>query len=153
MTKGIPWTVEEEIQLKNLIEAKTSVDTIASTLKRTRTAILLKCQRLGLMPSDQVTNNALALPAELPSVEDTLKDLAAALQAAKAPGLNKVEVQRLQAIANLARTYKEILADYLDYRGVEAKLMDMEAKYAALLESKNNAPQPVPAPITTNPNQ
>jgi hypothetical protein len=150
MTKGIPWTVEEEIQLKNLLEAKTSMDVIASTLKKSRTAILLKCQRLGLAPSDQVTNNALALPPELPSVEDTLKDLAAAMQAAKAPGLNKVEVQRLQAIANLARTYKEILADYLDYRGVEAKLIDMEAKYATLLESKNNASQPVPAPLTTN---
>ncbi len=126
---------------------------IASTLKRTPTAILLKCQRLGLVPTDYVTTTALPLPAELPSVEETLKDLAGALQAAKAPGLNKVEVQWLQAIATLARTYKEILADYLDYRGVEAKLKDMEAKYAALLTSKNNAPQPVSTSMAKNPEQ
>jgi hypothetical protein len=155
MTKGIPWTAEEEIQLKKLIEAKTPIDVIASTLKRTPTAILLKCQRLGLVPADQVTKATLPLPDELPSVEETLKELAGALKAAKEPGLNKVEVQRLQAIATLARTYKEILADYLNYREVEAKLNDMEAKYAALLESKSqsNAPQPVPAQMAKTPEQ
>ncbi len=155
MTKGIPWKAEEEIQLKKLIDAKTPIDVIASTLKRTPTAILLKCQRLGLVPSDYVTKAALPLPDELPSVEETLKELAGALKAAKEPGLNKVEVQRLQAIATLARTYKEILADYLNYREVEAKLNDMEAKYAALLESKsqNTASQPVPETVAKTPEQ
>lgn len=155
MTKGIPWNIEEEIQLKKLIEANTPIDVIASTLKRTPTAILLKCQRLGLVPSEQITKATLPLPDELPSVEETLKELAGALKAAKEPGLNKVEVQRLQAIATLARTYKEILADYLRYREVEAKLNDMEAKYAALLEgkSKSNAPQPVSNPLAKSPTQ
>ena len=155
MTKGIPWNVEEEIQLKKLIEAKTPIDVIASTLKRTPTAILLKCQRIGLVPSEQVTKATLPLPEELPSVEETLKELAGALKVAKEPGLNKVEVQRLQAIATLARTYKEILADYLSYREVEAKLNDMEAKYAALLEGKsqNNAPQPLSNPVAKSPTQ
>jgi DNA repair ATPase RecN len=144
MTKGTPWTVEEEIELKKLIDSKLSLQVIASTLKRTPSAILLKCQRLGLVPTDYVTRNTLALPEELPSVEDTLKELAAALKAAKEPGLNKVEVQRLQAIATLARTYKEILADYINYREIENKLNDMEEKYAALIQttSQNNAPQP-----------
>ena len=153
--KGIPWQIQEEAQLKALIEAKTPIDKIASTLKRTPTAILLKCQRLGLVPSDYVTKSTLLLPDELPSVEETLKELAAALRAAKEPGLNKVEVQRLQAIATLARTYKEILADYLNYREVEAKVNDMEAKYAALLEtkSKNDASQPVSLPMPKTPAQ
>ena len=155
MTKGIPWQAEEEAQLKKLIEAKTPIDVIAQTLRRTPTAILLKCQRLGLVPSDQVTKATLNLPDELPSVEETLKELAGALRAAKEPGLNKVEVQRLQAIATLARTYKEILADYLNYREVEAKLNDMEAKYATLLENKsqNPASQPVPTPMAKTPAQ
>jgi hypothetical protein len=155
MTKGIPWTTQEEIQLKKLIQAKTPMHIIASTIKRTPTAILLKCQRLGLVPSDCVTHSALPLPDELPSVEETLKELAAALRAAKEPGLNKVEVQRLQAIANLARTYKEILSDYLNIREVEAKLNDMEAKYAALLETKsqNTTSQPVPADMAKTPAQ
>jgi hypothetical protein len=146
MTKGIPWTAQEETQLQTLIEAKTPLHKIASTLKRTPTAILLKCQRLGLTPSDQVTQSKLPLPDELPSVEETLKELAAALRAAKQPGLNKVEVQRLQAIATLARTYKEILADYVNYREIEAKLTDMEEKYAALLEKSQKTP---PQPDTT----
>ena len=111
MTKGIPWTNEEEIQLKKLIEAKTPIEVIAPTIKRTPSAILLKCQRLGLNPSDEVTKTTLPLPDELPSVEETLKELAGALKAAKEPGLNKTEVQRLHAVATLARTYKEILAD------------------------------------------
>jgi type III secretory pathway component EscV len=146
MTKGIPWLPEEEIQLKKLIQTQTPIDVIAQTLNRTSTAVLLKCQRLGLAPSDSVTKSALPLPDELPSVEETLKDLAAALKAAKEPGLSKVEVQRLQVIATLARAYKEILADYLNIREVEAKLNDMETKYAALLtaQSQNHAPQPVP---------
>lgn len=136
MPKGLPWTVEEEAQLRKLIEAKTPIDVIAPTLGRTAPAILVKCQRLGIVATDYVTTTTLPLPAELPSVEETLKKLAGALEAASAPGLSKVEVQRLQVVATLARAYKEILADYLNYREVEAKLNDMEAKYATLLESK-----------------
>jgi hypothetical protein len=146
LTKGTPWNIEEEIQLKKLIEDKKSVKVVAQILNRTPTAVTLKCQRLGLVPSDQVTNDALPLPDELPSVEETLKELAAALRAAKEPGLNKVEVQRLQAIATLSRTYKEILADYVNYREIEAKLSDMEEKYAALLEKSQKTP---PQPDTT----
>ena len=99
---------------------------------------------MGLPISGQVTAAAIPLPAELPSVEETLKKLAGALEAASAPGLSKVEVQRLQVVATLARAYKEILADYINYREIEAKLNDMEAKYAALLQNKaqNDASQP-----------
>jgi len=155
MTKGKPWNIEEEIQLKKLIESKKSTKVVAQILNRTPTAIVLKCQRLGIVPSDQITNDALLLPDELPSVEETLKELAAALKAAKEPGLNKVEVQRLHAIAILSRTYKEILSDYINYREIEAKLIDMEEKYNALLAStaQKTAPQPAPTPMATTPAQ
>jgi len=144
MTKGLPWTVEEEALLKALVDAKTPIDVIAAKLGRQSGAILVKCQRLGLSTASQVTAAAIPLPAELPSVEETLKKLAGALEAACAPALSKVEVQRLQVVATLAKTYKEILADYINYREIEAKLNDMEAKYAALLQEKatNDAPQP-----------
>lgn len=156
MTRGLPWTVEEEVQLKELVDAKTPIDVIAAILKRQTPAIVAKCQRLGLPIGGHVTADALPLPAELPSVEETLKKLAGALEAASAPGLSGVELQRLQLIATLARTYKEILADYLDYRGVEAKLIDMEAKYAALLQGKtgpNDASPSVPAAVATTPTE
>ncbi|MGD6807349.1 MAG: hypothetical protein ACQCN4_10380 [Candidatus Bathyarchaeia archaeon] len=155
MTKGLPWTVEEEIQLKKLIQAKTPLSAIAATLGRTAQAVLVKCQRLGLEPIGHETTLTLPLPADLPSVEETLKKLAGALEAASTPGLSRVEVERLQVVATLARAYKDILSDYLNYREVEAKLNDMEAKYAALLESKsqNNAPQAVPADVAKTPAQ
>ena len=144
MTKGLPWTVEEEASLKALFDAKTPIDVIAAKLGRQPSAICVKAQRLGLVTSNNVTAAATPLPAELPSVEETLKKLAGALEAAPAPGLSKVEVQRLQAVATLAKTYKEILADYINYREIEAKLNDMEAKYAALLQQKatSDASQP-----------
>ncbi len=68
------------------------------------------------------------LPAELPSVEEAQRMLAGALRASVEPGLDKVEVQRLRVVATLARAYKEILADYINYRGIEAKLVELEAK-------------------------
>ena len=153
MTKGLPWTVEEEASLKALVDAKTPIDVIAGKLGRQSGAILVKCQRLGLAANSQATAAVIPLPAELPSVEEVLKKLAGALEAAYAPGLDKVEVQRLQVVATLAKTYKEILADYINYREIEAKLNDMEAKYAALLQQQATgvASQSDSAQVAKNP--
>lgn len=54
------------------------------------------------------------------------------METASKPGLDRVEVQRLQVVATLARTYKDLLADYIGYRQIEAKLLELEAKYAKL---------------------
>ncbi len=142
MAKGLQWTTEEEAQLKALVAANTSLEAMAVKLGRQPGAIVIKCRRLGLATHSGVTTVALSLPKELPSVEETLKKLAGAMEAASAPGLSRVEVQRLQVVATLARTYKDILADYINYREVEAKLNDMEIKYVALLQQKtqSNAP-------------
>jgi type III secretory pathway component EscV len=91
---------------------------------------------MGLTQKPHSTPSNIPLPKELPSVEETLKKLAAALETACTPGLDRVEVQRLQVVATLSKTYKELLADYLNYREIEAKLNDMEAKYDALLKEK-----------------
>lgn len=152
MTKGLPWTVEEEALLKALVEAKTPLSVIAVKLGRQPGAVLLKCRRLGLSLSEAAAT-AISLPAELPSVEETLKKLAGALEAACASGLSRVKVQRLQVVATLAKTYKEILSDYINYREIEAKLNDMEAKYAALLQQQaaGVASQPDSAQVAKNP--
>ena len=152
MPKGYPWTAEEEAHLKALVEAKTPLDVIAQKLGRQQGAVMIKCYRLGLEVVN-TTTVAIPLPEELPSVEETLKKLAGALEAASAPGLSKVEVQRLQVVATLARTYKEILADYINYRVIEEKLNDMEAKYAALLQQQATgaASQPDSAQVAKNP--
>ncbi len=155
MTRGLPWTPQEEAQLRKLVLANTPLDVIAAALCRQPTAVLVKSQRLGLQISGQATEKQLPLPEELPSVEETLRKLAGALEAASEPGLSKTEVQRLQVVATLARAYKEILADYINYREIEAKLNDMEAKYAALLQniSQNPAPQPVPTTVAQAPTE
>ena len=83
------------------------------------------------------------LPTELPSVEEALKILAQALKLANNPNLNPTEIKRLHAVAKLAKTYKELLADYIDYRSIEAKLIEMEEKYAQLAEkAKGDASKP-----------
>lgn len=125
--KGKPWSIEEEQQLRDLVEAKTPVDVMAVNLRRQPDAIVMKCKRLKLevvVGRGYTTTTSIALPKELPSVEEALLMLAGALKAACESGLDKVEVQRLQVVATLARTYKNILVDYMDYRGLEAELLE-----------------------------
>jgi Tfp pilus assembly protein PilO len=83
-------------------------------------------------------DNSVSLPRELPSVEEALKMIAGALKAAIKPGLDRVEVQRLQTVASIAKTYQELLADYINYREIETKLIEMEEKYAILVKEKND---------------
>jgi hypothetical protein len=147
MTKGKPWTIEEESTLRDLIETKTPIETIAAKLKRKPDAVYIKCLRLGLtkntQPAQPTTPDSL-LPKELPSIEEALIMLATALKTATTPGLDRTEVQRLQALASLAKTYKEIFADYVDYRGIEKKLLEMEATNNELLERLNQTRNPHP---------
>jgi len=71
-------------------------------------------------------------------VEETLKMLASALNAAMLPGLEKVDVQRLQTVATLARAYKDIFSDYVDYRGIEAELVELRMKYEDIVKKIQN---------------
>jgi hypothetical protein len=59
---------------------------------------------------------------ELFSVEDILRELQAAVEALKIAGLDKNEVIRLRGIISGCKVYKELLVDFMDYRGLEAKL-------------------------------
>ena len=150
MTKGKHWTTQEEAELKTLIEANATYDEIAEKFQKTPGAIFLKCRRLGLkIQSKGYINTGISIPRELPSVEEALKMLAGALKTAVKPGLEKVEVQRLQAVATIAKTYKEILADYINYREIETKLKKMEELNAQLLKEKsqNLTPQPDSDPM------
>ena len=142
--KGKPWSVEEEKQLRSLVEAKLPLVVVAAKLQKPDEAVRQKIRRLGLDVVEQQrsvcsTTSRLVLPEELPSVEEALKMLAAALKAACTSGLDKVEVQRLQVVSTIARTYKEILVDYVDYRGLEAELLELREKYAELVKNTPNA--------------
>ncbi len=137
MPKGKPWTAEEEKQLKELLDAGHPLSVVAERLHRKPTAVSMKIKRLGLEvvvteSRRSTTTTEVKLPEELPSVEEALRMLAGALERSCQPGLDKVEIQRLQVVATLARTYKDILADYLDYRRVEAELLELRQKYEEL---------------------
>jgi len=66
-------------------------------------------------------SSPLVLPEELPSVETVLKTAAAAMKELETPGLSKTEVMRLRAIIQSAAVYQVKVAEYLDYRGIEAR--------------------------------
>jgi len=135
MAKKYFWTREETDRLRSLWESGVrDFRVLAEKLGRSSSAVEKKLKRLGLVvvgARRAKTTTTLELPKELPTVEEALKILAGALMAAGEPDLDRVEVQRLQAVATLARTYKELLADYIDYRLIETKLVELEAKYAA----------------------
>ena len=150
MTKGKHWTPQEEVELKTLIENNANIEEIAAKLQKTPGAIITKSQRLGLnLQTKGYVNKYVAIPKELPSVEETMKMLAGALKTAVKPGLDRVEVQRLQAIATIAKTYKELLADYINYREIEIKLKEMQELNEKLLKerSQNPSSQPNSAPV------
>jgi hypothetical protein len=148
------WTIQEETELKTLVDANASVDEIAGKLQKTPGAVIVKCQRLGLQLQTQgYVCSSVLLPRELPSVEEAIKMLAGALRASVKPGLNRLEVQRLQAVANISKAYKELVVDYAHYRDVEQKVKVMEEENAQLRQmfkeiqerSSNLSPRPVPS--------
>lgn len=77
----------------------------------------------------------LQLPAELPSIEEQLKVLAAAIET-RIGQVEQLGVMRLRTIIQGVRVYQDLLAKFVDYRGVEAKVADLEEKYAKLLEDQ-----------------
>jgi hypothetical protein len=95
-----------------------------------------KVQCLGLEVVEQrkiicsTTTAEFVLPKKLFSVEEVLKELHAVVMELKVSGLDKTEVIRLRGIIEGCTVYKEMLADYMDYRGLEDKLM--KVKYAVL---------------------
>ena len=84
-----------------------------------------------------ITSN-LKLPTELPSIEEELKVLSAALKALEQSGLEQSEVLRLRSIIQGVKIYKELFADYVDYRGIEAELVDLRRKYEELAKKAQN---------------
>jgi hypothetical protein len=146
MTKGKPWPPEDEKSLKTwFTSGTTDLRVLAFSLegRYTEEAVRQKLIKLGLIEQQQTAANRccssnLEIPEEMPSVEEALKTLCAALKALETPGLDKSEVLRLRSIISGIKTYKELFADYLDYRGLEQRLLDLEGKYSALATSKKS---------------
>jgi hypothetical protein len=150
---GKKWTAQQETELRAMIIANAELPEIAAKLQRSQGSVTVKCQRLGLqIRTKDYVQSPVFLPRELPSVEEALKMLAGALRNSLKPGLGRVEVQRLQAVATISKTYKELLVDYINYREIETKLREMEELNAQLLKERSQSipPQPNPTSMAGN---
>ena len=55
--------------------------------------------------------------------------MVAAINGLDNPGLDKSEVLRFRGIIAGVKSYQELLAEYLDYRGLEAEIAELREKY------------------------
>jgi hypothetical protein len=149
MVKGKPWSTEDEKKLTSWYRSGTTdlrVLAFSFEGKYTENAIYQKLLDLSLLREEEERKKQssssfkLELPAELPSIEETLKTLAGALEALKKGGLDKNEIFRLRCLISGAKVYKDLLEDYSDYRGLEAELMEAKEKYAAFSKKTQGVP-------------
>ena len=145
MVKGKPWPTEDEQKLTSWVNSGiTELRVLAFSFdgKYTENAIYQKMLDLDILKEEEASkhnfssSSKLELPKELPSVEETLKTLAAALEALKASGLEKNDVFRLRTIITGAKVYKDLLSDYINYRGLEVELLELREKYAEFAKAK-----------------
>lgn len=172
--RGRKWSIDEERQLRALVEEGKSFDEISRIMGKSRLSIKGKLFNSGLnlivatgmqksvattiatttskapasepslVVSEQnskpvvpaatsISEVDLELPEVLPSVEQELKVLTAAIEALRKPGLSRSEVSRLRNIIAAVKIYQELFAKYVDYRGLETELLRLKRQ----LESEN----------------
>ncbi|MCW4005280.1 MAG: hypothetical protein NWF04_01580 [Candidatus Bathyarchaeota archaeon] len=150
MTKGKPWPADDERKLRDwYTSGTTDLGVLAFSFNGdyTEEAVRQKLIKLGLVKEQQQPKNSpcccstqLEIPKELPSIEETLKMLAAALEALKTPGLDRIEILRLRGIIAGAKVYQERFAEYVRYRELEEELLEARGKIAELRKkSEGNA--------------
>jgi len=65
-----------------------------------------------------------------------LKVLARVLKSFDKPGLEMSEIQRLQPVVSTIRSYETMFANFMHYREIEKRVVELEAKYARLAREK-----------------
>jgi hypothetical protein len=138
MPKDLP-SVEEEKQLREMVQEHKRLSEIAGFFGKSPASIKMKISRLKLVVvvrqiQHTTTSN------KLPSVEEALKTLNYALEMLKTSGLDQSETLRLRSLIQGVKIYMEKFADYLDYRGLEIRLIELEGKYAALVKKAPTPP-------------
>jgi len=149
------WKTTEEKELIDEFKkagcTPSAIPVLAKRFNRSPDAVREKLKRLGLnvVGAKLELTTTFEIPKILPSLEEVLLLLAGALKKAAEPGLGKTELQRLETIATLYKAYESGLEKYVNYRQVEAKLVELEKKYAELAKqkTKNNATKPNTAEV------
>ena len=130
MPKGKPWPVAQDRQLIELRRNGKTVAEIAQLMNKSPDAIKQKLRRLGLKvvtiqnnEGTTTTSSELILPEDLPSIEEALLKLAAAMKALENPKLTKTDVMRLRTLIQTSTIYQKRLAEYVGYKKIERKLV------------------------------
>jgi len=146
MPKWKRWAKKDIHKLQQLAEEGKDWQVIAAELDRSVEAVQKKANRLGVNvvvqnpppPSPPTTTTTVKLDSkELISVQKALELLSAALQKAAEEGLDNIEIQRLNTVATLARTYENLFARFMQYREIEKRVVELEAKYARLAKEES----------------
>ena len=141
MPKGKPWTKEQEKQLGELATEGKSATKIAGLMEKSYASVASKMSRLNLKVDDNsdsannlLLSSPLKLPDQIPSVETVLKMAVAALMELDTPGLAKDEVYRLRSIVHSAGVVQVRIANFVNYRQIEEKLIELDEKYEKLAQ-------------------
>ena len=138
MTRGKPWSVADEDKLREMVHAGKGVSEIAGFFGKSSECIKKKIERLGLKVVVRKIQQTTTSPGELISVECALEKLNSALNALELPGLDQSETLRLRSIIQGRKVYIEKFAEYLNYRELEARLIELEGKYGELVKKAKN---------------
>ena len=162
--RGKPWSVDEERELRLLVEEGKGFSDISQVMGKSRVSVKNKIYNLGLSLKDNaqppisyavaslsslsskapaadlspaagsagVNEAVLEVRADkpLPSVEEKLRVLDAALVAFEPPGLRATEISRLHNIIVGVKVYQELFAQYVKYRALEAEVMELRRALA-----------------------
>ena len=84
---------------------------------------------------DPVIVNEVALELKatgpLPSVEEKLRVLDAALVALERPGLSAAEISRLHNVIQGVKVYQQLFADFVNYRALESEVVELRKQLAS----------------------
>ena len=157
--RGKPWSIDEERQLRQLLEEGKGFSEISQVMGKSRVSVKNKLYNLGLSLKDNtqsqiqvtvsspsslssktpsadpvpsaapVSVNEVTLEMKatgpLPSVEEKLRVLDAALVALERPGLHATEISRLHNIIQGVKVYQQLFADFVNYRTLESEVLEL----------------------------
>jgi hypothetical protein len=144
------WTNDETKKLVDLWnQGEHEPANLASQLNRRPEGVRKKLQRLGLLvvghkaKSSQQTNEEEKTGTkiefdDLPSLKEAMMLVAGAMNALSKGGLSKIEISRAMSIVRSVKIYERLLANYVRYLEIEAKLDAMEAKFAEQEKMERN---------------
>ena len=132
LLKGKPWTREQEKQLRELVADGKDVNEISGVMEKSYASVAAKMKRLNITREDNNRDPAgsqllstLELPVDLPSIEEQMLVLAGALKELQKGSLDKTDVMRLRSLIVGVKAYKELFADYVNYRALEVKVEEL----------------------------